>query len=79
MQNSSAYKQISVEKTSEYEIYFYILHEYLKENNIVLSNKSFVLNEVNADYLILDHFLKSVWIPKSQIKREYINNKANLK
>ncbi|ADI73097.1 hypothetical protein Metev_0166 [Methanohalobium evestigatum Z-7303] len=75
MQNSDYYKQISVEKTSEYEIYFYILHEYLKENNIVLSNKSVVLNEVDGDYLILDYVLKSVWIPKSQIKHEYIIHK----
>jgi hypothetical protein len=47
----------------------------LNDNNIVLSNKSVVINEIDGDYLILDYDLKSVWIPKSQIKREYIIHK----
>ena len=61
---SSKYKKILIEKSLEYEIYFYIPHEHLEKNAIKFGNRSYILNELKDEYLMLDAYSQGVWIPK---------------
>ena len=43
---------------------------YLKENNLSIPNKTHLLHESNDDFMVMDTFNKSVWIPKDVLEIE---------
>lgn len=78
MEKSKDYKEVLIEKTSKYELRFKISQKYLEQNNIEFKRVSTILNEIDDEYLMLDAYLKGVWIPKKIIEPEKVINKNDL-
>ena len=62
-----SYKKVYLVNISRIE-FIKIPVKYLKDNNLMLPEKTHLLHETNDSYLVLDSFYVSVWIPKEVVE-----------